>query len=171
MRLLDKIDPNTRASAEALGYGPHFELDPIDGDPVKPLPEGTYYWFPAEALTGEPRNAREEDEQHRRGRLRPLPLETRFLWAINLRRAQEMREQADLFASATRGLFRLKLREMGFYDPDDVEFALRAFLKGKRVDVERRINAPSRLIVDGKLVAENVIARHLRLTALADETI
>jgi len=173
VKLLDKIDPSTRASAEALGY---YRRTPWPESvdelfEVEDRTARTYWWFPIEALTEEPATLDEMDHYQRHGTLRYLAVETRIVWALKVGRAEELRKEADIFASAVRGMFRRKLAEMGFHDPGDVEFALRAFLKGKRVDVEHKINAPSRLLVDGKLVAENGIARDLRLTALADETI
>jgi hypothetical protein len=166
--LLSKLEPRTNEAAMALGF---YELGDIS-DPEKwweamQRDERTFWWFPAEAVTAdESPEGRAWD--HRHSKVRPLSLETRLVWALTVGQAQAMRKEAEAYSAATRGLFRHKLAQMGFYDPQDVELALRAFLEGKRVDVERKLNAPSRLLVDGKPVAENVIALDMRLTPFAD---
>lgn len=169
MKLAERFDPRTEASARALGY---YERPPLaetweEAQEQNARLDRTYYWLPAEVFT-EPLTADEQVHPHFHSRLRPLGLDTRFLWALAAGQAQAMRTEAEAYSAATRGLFRHKLAQMGFYDPQDVELALRAFLAGKRVDVERKLNAPSRLLVEGKLVAENVIALDMRLTSLAD---
>lgn len=164
--LLSKLDPRTDEAARALGF---YELGDIS-DPEKwweamQRDERTYWWFPAEAVTAdESPEGRAWD--HRHSKMRSLPLETRLLWTLVVGQAQNMRAEAEAYSAATRGLFRRKLTELGFYDPEPVELALRAFLAGKRVDVERKLNEPSALLVDGRAVAYNVVATHLRLTPL-----
>lgn len=170
MKLAQKIDPRTEASARALGYYGRLPMPESWEESQEQVARAArrYFWFPAEALDEVPQTLDEMAHYQRHGRLRILSLETRFLWALAVSQAQAMRKEAEAYSAATRGLFRHKLAQMGFYDPEGVEPALRAFLAGKRVDVERKLNAPSRLLVDGKLVAENVIALDMRLTPLAD---
>jgi hypothetical protein len=164
VKLVEKFDPRIEASARALGYY----------DRTQPTTETEwrehlarrgrlYFWLPAEAFTELP-TAEERTHPQYHQRVRALSLETRLLWALAVSQAQAVRKEAEAYSAATRGLFRHRLQEMGFYAPDPVERALRAFLAGKRVDVEHKLNEPSRLLVDGKLVARNIIATNLRLT-------
>ena len=166
--LLGKLNPRTDEAAKALGF---YELGDISDSEkwweAMRRDEHTYWWFPAEAVT-EDDSPEGRAWDHRHSKVRSLSLETRLLWALAVGQAQTMRTEAEAYSAATRGLFRHKLTELGFYDPKPVELALRAFLAGKRVDVERKLNEPSALLVDGEVVARNVVATHLRLTALAD---
>lgn len=156
MKLAQKFDPRTEASARALGY--------YDSSQPKTEAEWRehvarhdrlYYWFPGEAFEELP-TADELVHPQWHTRVRPLSLETRFLWALAVGQAQAMRKEADAFASVTRGLFRRKLAAMGFHGPtyaEAVEEALRAFLNGRRVEVSNPLNAPSRLTVEGRIIA------------------
>lgn len=168
MKLVEKFDPRTEASARALGYYERRQPETeAEWREHVARADRLYYWLPAEAFEELP-TADERLHPQYHTHVRPLSLETRFVWALAVSQAQTMRAEAEAYSAATRGLFRRKLTELGFYDPEPVELALRAFLAGKRVDVERKLNEPSRLLVDGKLVARNIVATHLRLTPLAD---
>lgn len=170
MKLAEKMAPGTEASARALGYYGRLPMPESWGEAQEQVARAArrYFWFPAEALDEVPQTVDEMAHYQRHSRLRILSVETRLVWALSVWQAETMRKEAEAYSAATRGLFRHHLREMGFYAPDPVERALRAFLAGKRVYVEHKLNAPSRLLVDGKLVAENVIAVDLRMTPLAD---
>lgn len=157
MKLVEKFAPRTEASARALGYYdqvPRAETWEEAQDRNARL-DRTYYWLPAEAFVELPT----EDQRlhpHYHTRVRPLSLETRFLWALAVGQAQAMRTEAEAYSAATRGLFRRKLAQMGFHGPTyapAVEEALGAFLKGRRVEVSNPLNAPSRLTVEGRVIA------------------
>lgn len=168
MKLLDRIDPRTRASADALG----FYAEPRDAAEARELDERearTYWWFSPEALAEDAHTTAARAADHASGRLRALRPETRYLWSFSVREAEVMRREAEAFSAIMRGMFRHRLATLGFTDRPTVEEALQAFLKGRQVDVNYKLNAPSQLLVDGKVVAHNVVATHLRVTPLAPE--
>lgn len=154
--LLGKLNPPTKEAATALGF---YELGDIS-DPEKwweamQRDGRTYWWFPAEAVTAaDSPGGRAWD--HRYSKVRSLSLETRLLWALAVGRAQAMRTEAQAYSAAMRGLFRRKLASFGFHGPayaEDMEQALRAFLKGQRVEVSRPLNTVSTLMVEGRTIA------------------
>lgn len=171
MKLVEKFAPRTEASARALGYYERRQPETeAEWREHVARADRLYYWLPAEAFEELP-TADERLHPQYHTRVRALGLETRFLWALAVGQAQAMRTEAEAYSAATRGLFRRKLAALGFHGPTHapaVEEALRAFLKGRRVEVTNPLNAPSRLLVDGKLVAENVIGLDTLLTPHAD---
>lgn len=163
MKLAEKIDPRTEASARALGYYGRLPMPESWEESQEQAARAArrYFWFPAEALDEVPQTLDEMAYHQRHGRLRILSLETRFLWALAVGQAETMRKEADAFASVTRGLFRRKLAAVGFHGPTyapAMEEALRAFLKGRRVEVSNPLNAPSRLTVEGRVIAHGPLA-------------
>lgn len=170
MKLAWKFDPRTEASARALGYYDRSQPETeAEWREHVARHDRLYYWFPGEAFEELPTPDELVHPQHH-VRVRPLSLEARLVWALSVSQAETMRREAEAYSAAARGLFRHHLREMGFYDPEPVELALRAFLAGKRVHVDHKLNAPSQLLVDGKVVAYNVVATHLRLTKITPES-
>lgn len=153
--LLELDNPRTLGSAETLGYFRRTPL-PISPDELAELEElegRTYFWFPPEYVVDTATTQAEQAAQHAHGHLRALPEGQAYLWALAASQAQFLRQEADAYAAAGRGLFRHRLGEMGFAPGEEVEEALRAFLGGRRVEVQRPINAPAALLVDGKVVA------------------
>lgn len=163
MKIRNDIRPSTRGAAESLGFYDE-PARPIDPEHLRELDEQRerrYWWFPSDALE---RPADAFALPHLDGHVRSLGLAA-YLWGGQVWQQQEAAREAEALTAATRGLFRLALAQRGF-GGTVVETALTAFMAGGDVEVRDHTDAPAELVVDGKVIGRNVIAKSLRLTRL-----
>lgn len=162
MKIRDDIRPSTRGAAESLGfYEQPRAIDPEHLRELTEQEERTYWWFPPDALD---RPAADFAHEHLDGNVRYLGLAT-YLWGSQVWQQQEAAREAEALTAVTRGLFRLALAQRGF-GGTVVEAALKAFMTRGDVEVRDHTDAPAELVVNGKVIGRNVIAKSMRLTRL-----